>query len=137
MDSSTSIIELKKKQNSTDTLVNDILKELESETSDSQIPTASNIDSELFSKDISSTKLDKTTEITTGIKWKEWVEYIYDISKLSIMIIVGYFIIHNYYINEAIKKLNISWLEVENSFGNKLVKSLILSILVKIGYTYL
>ena len=53
------------------------------------------------------------------------------------MIIVGYFIIHNYYINEAIKKLNISWLEVENSFGNKLVKSLILSILVKIGYTYL
>ena len=70
MDSSTSIIELKKKQNSTDTLVNDILKELESETSDSQIPTASNIDSELFSKDISSTKLDKTTEITTGINGK-------------------------------------------------------------------
>jgi hypothetical protein len=139
MDSSTAIIDLKGGEKNTNDLVNNILKELEiddkDEDNNTSRPRASNIDTDLFSL---STNASKEKQIEhSGTKWYENVEYIFEISKLSLLVITIYFVVHNSFFTNGLKKTNISLLQEDNTFIVKLIKAIIMGILVKCGHTFI
>ena len=133
MQTSTSISDLKKtKKQSTDDLVNDILKELQ--TTPALLPSKTPCMTTSIMNDLSSVPTTvSSSEETTSHKNTSLLEHpVIQYMRLPIVSLAVYFILHNTFVNRLLLDYAPEIFKIETSFMNKLLKSLVLAATISI-----